>query len=442
MRLRKLALFTLVAIAALAIPSMAFANYAIHGNYVETTDACAGCHRAHTSVSTLTWQNSTGGSSSALLVSSATSMQEFCYACHDGNSLGADTNVQDGVYLGTENGTLNAVLNGGGFDSMGGAPTTSWHVTNAGASSVKWGAWGGGYFTRSAVNTDTNGAAAFDDPYTTEANDARSVGQSTAIKMDCATCHDPHGSPNYRILKSTVLGNYVGGYIDNPSDPADPTPDGWVSSVETGWPAGGFRLHTAYPAYTPNYTSARYAKGYDMTQTAVGVLATDTAKGMSGWCAGCHSVYMTESDADRPSGTGYNAGDDYGNALGVGYAQRHRHPMNVPLSNYDGPDKASMIITDLPLPLAHSLNESATVFASGVPSNTAGDWIECLTCHRAHGTSARMSGWANELSAATGDEVPDFISRQSLTIGAVTVSEASNLLRGNNRYVCEVCHNK
>ena len=74
-------------------------------------------------------------------------MQEFCYACHDGNSLGADTNVQDGVYLGTENGTLNSVLNGGGFDSMGGAPTTSWHVTNAGASSVKWGAWGGGYFT-------------------------------------------------------------------------------------------------------------------------------------------------------------------------------------------------------------------------------------------------------------------------------------------------------
>ena len=29
---------------------------------------------------------------------------------------------------------------------------------------------------------------------------------------------------------------------------------------------GGFRLHTAYPAYKPNYTSARYAKGYDMTQ--------------------------------------------------------------------------------------------------------------------------------------------------------------------------------
>ena len=56
MRISKLSLAVLLVLAvALAVPSVAMANFAIHGNYVEDTDACAGCHRAHTSVSTITW---------------------------------------------------------------------------------------------------------------------------------------------------------------------------------------------------------------------------------------------------------------------------------------------------------------------------------------------------------------------------------------------------
>ncbi len=70
-------------------------------------------------------------------------------------------------------------------------------------------------------------------------------------------------APNYRILKTVVNGNTVGEYTPT-ADPDDPDPDGFVSSVEPGWPVNGFRLHTAYPAYTPNYTTAMYAKGYDM----------------------------------------------------------------------------------------------------------------------------------------------------------------------------------
>ena len=56
MRTKRLfSVLVLVALAALALPTVAFANFAIHGNYVTDTDACAGCHRAHTSVSTITW---------------------------------------------------------------------------------------------------------------------------------------------------------------------------------------------------------------------------------------------------------------------------------------------------------------------------------------------------------------------------------------------------
>ena len=75
---------------------------------------------------------------------------------------------------------------------------------------------------------------------------------------------------------------------------------------------------------------------------------------------------------------------------------RHRHPVNVPLSAYKGADAASMIVTDQALPLAHDLTEGG----AATPANSSGDWLECLTCHRAHGTSAVMTGWASNEGAA------------------------------------------
>lgn len=404
------------AVVALALPTVASANFAIHGNYVSDTDACAGCHRAHTSVSTITWSDINNVPHSALLVSTATETWQFCYACHDATSQGADTNVQQGLYEGTLYGTQFGILNGGGFESLDQSATTSTHTMNGGL----WGAYGGGY---------SGARVAGWDPTADGQSAGANVGESVPIKMDCATCHDPHGSSNYRILKSYVNGNYVGGYTPT-AVATDPDPDGFVSSVETGWPDGGFRLHTAYPNYKPNYTTAMYAKGYNQPDTLNPSPAADVNKGMSGWCAGCHSTYLgpvaTQTKADgsqyQSFASTYNAGD------GFGLTRRHKHPMNVALNTYQAGDKASMIVTASTLPLAHDYAEK------GTPSNTDSDWIECLTCHRAHGTAAQMTGWANELSAAPGDEVPDFVSR--------TGAGVSNLLRYDNRGVCERCHNK
>ncbi len=417
-------IFAIATVTVLLVPALAFANFGPHGNYLKDTDSCAGCHRAHTSVSTITWQDQALNEHSALLVSTATEMYEFCYACHDATSQGADTNVQEGLYEGTLYGEQNGILNGGGFDSLDVTPTTSTHMYTG----ASWGAYGGGYagLGASGANGQIVGA---------------NVGESVAIKMDCVSCHDPHGSSNYRILKAYVNGNYVGGY--QPSlDPQYPTPDGWVSSNETGWPATGFQLHTAYPGYMPNYTTPLYAKGYDMPTTVI-----NTAKGMSGWCVGCHSTYMIDNDGSPWSGVtevlvkpsdsstytamawNYNAGD------GGGLKRRHKHPINVQLDTYARPDGASdwasMIITDQVLPLAHPLNENTV--GGGSVTQDATDWIECLTCHRAHGTSATMTGYAADGSLAIDvDDVP----RNNF------VASPSALLRLNNRGVCEVCHNK
>ena len=421
----------LIALAALVVPTAAFANFAIHGNYVTDTDACAGCHRAHTSVSTITWQTASTPSEnrSALLVTSATEMWQFCYACHDATSQGADTNVQQGIYEGTDYGTQNALLNGGGFDSLDQTATTSTHMYKGSS----WGAYGGGYFGTGktfnlpSYNNAGQGAAAFMN------------GTGNSIKMDCASCHDPHGSANYRILKAAVNGNTVGGYVPT-ANPLDPDPDGFVSSVETGWPVNGFRLHTAYPAYKPNYTTAMYAKGYDMMTASLtpGVSVPDTEKGMSGWCSGCHNTYLgPASTFTKTSLLGvettytsfastYNAGD------GAGLALRHKHPINVELDNYRGPDRSSMVVTTSVLPLAHSISEQ------GAPVNRAQDWIECLTCHRAHGTAAAMTGYASNAGAAKVLD-SDGIARN---LFPAQNPVPSALLRRDNRGVCESCHNK
>lgn len=398
---KRMILAAILAVAVvLLVPSVALANFAIHGNYVADTDACAGCHRAHTSISSVTWSDGEGWQHDALLTSSATQLWQFCYACHDSASQGADTNVQDGLYEGTSYGSTGAVLNGGGF----GAPTdpgpwTSTHMYwGAG-----WGAYGGGYAGQGSSTADGQ------DP------NANNAGETAPIKMDCASCHDPHGSANYRILKAQVFGNPVGGYNGTGTDP---DPDGFVSSTETGWPDQGFRLHQAYPDYQPNYTTPMYAKGYNM---AAGT--TNPAKGMSGWCAGCHATYNGQAGSEDST---YNAGD------GGGLKMRHRHPINVPLSNYAGPDADSMVVDKLPL--AHDLGEKGAT-ADMTAANAKSDWIECLTCHRAHGTSVTMTGWANQLAADPNDDVADFVSRSGS-------GDPSALLRMNNRGVCEACHNK
>jgi hypothetical protein len=381
------------ALAALLMQGVAYANFAIHGGYTADTDACAGCHRAHTSVSSITWSDLGGTSRSALLVSTATQMYQFCYACHDNTAQGADTNVEGGIYEGNAFGTTGNRLNGGVFGLEAGPnagkdlnnmTVTSTHMYNG----ASWGAYGGGVTGEWTANN--------------------SAGQGAPIPMDCATCHDPHGSSNYRLLKDKVpngLGGSVavGGYdaLDNP------TP--FVTSVETGYPATGWLKHAAgaaqMAAYQPNFTKPMYAQAP----------GGDVTKGMSGWCAGCHTQYINENSS-------YDAGDSFG------VQTRHRHEVNIAMQAAVDRTGVSLVLDPVanPLPLEHANAEV------GAPANGQSDTVGCLTCHVAHGTTATMSGWA-----ANADDLgnPPFPNGE-------TGNRASMLLRLNNRGVCEVCHNK
>ncbi|HEY5484318.1 MAG TPA: cytochrome c3 family protein [Propionibacteriaceae bacterium] len=409
MTVKKITILLVLALAVLTVmlvPAVALAVMGPHGGYLSDTDACAECHRAHTAPSSVTWTDNQGGQKNALLLTGAGSMADFCLACHDNTSQGADTNVLDGMYEGTLYGAQNTSTTAGPFGrpnpsltpgrlyANGVTAVTSTHLTYG----ESWGAYGGGTFGKTSTQTvDANGDVVGLQP-----------GGGSPIVMTCSSCHDPHGSSNYRILKDVVYGVAVGGYSGGTAQNPDPQP--FVISKERGFPQEGFRLHTQYSAYFPNYTTPKYSIAP----------AANPLKGMSGWCTGCHTTYMSKEST-------YNAGD------GFGLVTRHRHPINVPMSNNAGP---SALVTDSVLPLAHVEGASGGV-GTGVVANTDQDWIDCLTCHNAHGTTKVMTGWANVANVL--DPVPD----SGKTFGGgVAPTADSALLKLDNRGVCETCHNK
>jgi predicted CXXCH cytochrome family protein len=69
--------FAVGLLALLCLPAgLALADNGPHGGYTATTDACAGCHRAHTALD-------------ASLLYSAAPGDAFCYTCHDGTGAPA-----------------------------------------------------------------------------------------------------------------------------------------------------------------------------------------------------------------------------------------------------------------------------------------------------------------------------------------------------------------
>lgn len=421
-----LLLIAVLALAVIAVPAVALANAGVHGNYQMNTDQCAGCHRAHTAPSPTTWVDGNNQTRSALLLGSYTELYQFCLTCHGASAQGADTNVEEGVYEVRASagayGTANAPLISGPFGvpsptpdvngnyytmDYAGRRVTSKHDYFGGS----WGAYGGGVYGTTASTAWTGSVVP-------------SIGVGSAlIKMDCGTCHDVHGSSNYRLLKDEVYGVATGGY----DGAGNPTP--FVISAERGFPVGGFRLHEDAIAagYQPNYTSPRYARPPTST---VSPAAPDFYRGMSGWCVGCHTFYMGErGGATNSIASTYTADTFFGNVV------RHRHPINVPMSNFAGP--RSLVVTTNPLPLAH---DAATERNNVNLANTSGDWIECLTCHSAHGSTAIMTGYANVMDPTA--QAPDS------GFGGVAPTDDSALLRatensgGNNRFVCQACHNK
>ena len=155
-----------------------------------TADSCAGCHRAHTATA------------EGLL---KTELPELCLDCHNGTK--ATTDVLDGVQFTSAGGsTVLGALRGGGFEralidtvnparlsyQSGSAVRNIGHVqvlasdqkvtsTHGGTAGVTTAGWGEG---------------------TVWGNGAVNSGEGAEVELNCASCHNPHGNGQYRILQT------------------------------------------------------------------------------------------------------------------------------------------------------------------------------------------------------------------------------------------------
>jgi predicted CXXCH cytochrome family protein len=299
---------------------------------------------------------------------------DLCISCHS-KGIGADTAVMDGAMMhptAPGSGVYNnqGTLLGGGFSSLGAtASTTSQHQLGL------------------------------------VAPPAGATGAST-IELQCLSCHTPHDSANYRSLRRSPGDMPVDVSVAWNQPP--PVDDGSGGTVEDY----GFtdRIYGTGITYDP-ITHVLSGTSVEVTRCY--------KSGISAWCSACHSTYMATNDSNGkpnayrgPGGTPYNAGDSAGSIV------RYRHAVEVPVLGGHNIYSSTTIYnlpTDLPL---NDVNNNG---------RDAADTINCLTCHRAHGTDKHMTGQA--ILAGPGDR------------GSLPQGQDSMLLRLDDRQVCQLaCH--
>lgn len=298
-------------------------------------------------------------------------------------------------------GTAGSPLMGGGFEAVVGTGATSAHIpdVDVATNNVYWGVQFG-----------------------------EGTAPGTAITaLTCVSCHIPHRSANYRMLRQTPQGM-------NDETAALVVGDNFARDAQGN-------ITTASHYYTEDDGKFNLARTTD-TVIRGGVPVANA--GISAWCGACHDYYYDNASKDSGNtapadGAGRTVAAGYYdiNGADAGNGQAYMHSVDVDTVYL--PRNSSTAGSDLNLYVNLGLNTFADKLPLATTStNLAGDYqsadqMNCLTCHRAHGTDAAMAG-----QAAIGVKT-----RLALGAAGNDASEDmtdSVLLRLPNRGVCETCH--
>lgn len=375
-----------------------------HGNYAEDTNMCLNCHQTHT------------GQAARLLRS--TSATALCGTCHDGT--GSKYNVKDG-----------AIFNPVGLSG------SSIVASRTDGLNGEWGTLGGA-FGEIVASGSSDPAGNITSNHTMGKNLTDAPGGNAAsggATLSCVSCHNPHGTSNYRILNSSIFSADVN-----------------VTAI----------------AYTPNSANAledRVLYGsYSLDGNTGGNLldtGTDSAGlaargGIMSLCAKCHSDFALSRSGNSNASMTWDVPDanhKYRHAVGISvYRGRRADGSPYGQSNLAIPDgtEGSNDTPNIKLPLENpsnqaSLNTNLMALATYNAGNSTvknQDRVQCLTCHYAHGT--KKTGQNPVVSAAQDLTVGGGYTIDSLRDEDQASSQKSStvLKRINNMGVCESCHNK
>lgn len=214
-------------------------------------------------------------------------------------------------------------------------------------------------------------------------------GSFPASQMGCTSCHDPHGTSDFRFLYGA--GRIVQAGVATFTNPA-PTAVG----VSIFAPVSN-TYHTAYQ------------------------------DGMSGWCGNCHGDFHNEANGALIHPSGSNLSASIATAYGL----------------YNGTgelpgDPATSYLEAVPFEDAAMTN-----FATSGP--TAASNVMCLTCHRAHASSAPDAGrWDFNITLldedGLGGDVDSLGNPMSASYVIPNPYEAT--AGANQRSLCNKCHEK
>jgi predicted CXXCH cytochrome family protein len=249
--------------------------------HAAASSVCSDCHTMHNSSGGAPMRYDNDPQASPRLLRHATSLS-LCVYCHDGSVPGAPDVIAPVAYL---------------ADPAGGSFPTSW-TTASGTAHVLGG----------------------------EA--MRPPGGTQAMTLTCLSCHDPHGGPGFRNLRTDPGGTG--------------TPNVTVTATQRVKPDG------TNPAEV-------YAAGNVVYKS-----------GLAAWCGSCHGEFHGRSPQEEGAGRPWL-----------------RHPQDQALS-------ASTFV-DYTYWLGEVPNRIRVQSPDDDVVPSADDQVFCLSCHKAHGSANRAA---------------------------------------------------
>lgn len=163
-------------------------------------------------------------------------------------------------------------------------------------------------------------------------------GSYPSSAMGCSSCHDPHGNTAFRMLYG-------------------------ITHVEAG---------------DVNFTNAApIADGLSIDDTTGETNSNHTAyhSGMSAWCGNCHGNFHQENGGRLEHPSGENIGSTIAGSYGRYNGTAH----------YNSGSPATSYLAAVPF-------EDPATTTSSTAGPSASSQVSCITCHRAHASSAPDAG--------------------------------------------------